>query len=366
MTSTPNPIIRGKGRRLRQYCGVIHVHTDRSDGNGTLEEVVLAAKGCGVDFVVLTDHHTRGYGAENLEGWHEGVLVLAGEEVATPQGHALAFETREDVGEVATLEAGLEDIRRQVGVSVAVHQQFGYPPLRGVAGRAPVTDMAHTDMAEIWCFHDEFLRAVNGRTILQQWARPDKTIIGPSRKLLNRWDRELGRRRYPVVGGLNAHQRKDPLLDWKMFFPYGTSFATLQTIINCPDLPAVALRARDMVWEALREGRSFIANQSINDARGFEFEWHSGAGRTVPMGAQSQYEPGGRISVRVPVEAEVAIRCNGQPLFWGTGNHFFFPAPTPGSYRVEVRLNRRLWILSNAIRLVIDDKPIQPTVSDFT
>jgi hypothetical protein len=36
--------------------GVIHVHTRRSDGSGTREQVARAAARAGLRFVVLTDH----------------------------------------------------------------------------------------------------------------------------------------------------------------------------------------------------------------------------------------------------------------------------------------------------------------------
>lgn len=353
-----------KKAKWRHYYGAVHVHTDRSDGEGTLEDVVEAAKESGLDFVVITDHKTRGYGAEGLEGMHDGILVLCGEEVSTPNGHFLALETREDVGTVGSMEEALEEVHRQVGIGAATHLQLAE---RGGSVPAPPTlDFSRADAVELWSFTDEFLARANPRTILQAAARPDRLIMGPSRRLLNRWDIELGRRQIPAIGGLNAHQKKQPLLDWRVLFPYKTSFKTIQMGVLCRELPNVALRARDMLWEALRMGRSYIVNKSIAPAQGFEFYWKSATGKLLTMGQEGDYEDGGRIIVDAPAEAEIAIRNNGQPLFWGTGEKIDFPAPAPGVYRVEIRLNRRLWILTNAIRLTVDNKPIQPTVSDFT
>ncbi|MDX2176040.1 MAG: hypothetical protein SF028_06170 [Candidatus Sumerlaeia bacterium] len=350
--------------RWNQYTGVLHVHTDRSGGGGTIEEIVEAAKSRSVDFVVVTDRGTRGHAWDGKEGWHDDVLILFGEEVAASHGHFLAFETNSDVGPDLGTEAALEEVHRQVGVAVSVHAQLAerYPTI------APSChlDFKHADAIEIWSFYDEFLASVDGRTVMQSSSRPDRVIKGPSRKILNRWDVELGRRRAPVVGGLNVAPRKAPLLEWRTLFPYKTAFATVQTIILARELPRIPARARDMVWEALREGRSFIANASINPPRGFQFYWVDRRGKQRFMGEDAEFESGGRLQVILPTEAEVAIRHNGQPLFWGTGEEIDFPAPTPGSYRVEVRLNRRLWILSNAIRLLEDNRPVQPTVSDFT
>lgn len=345
----------------RQYVGVIHVHTDKSDGAASLEEVVAAAKANDVDFVILTDHKTRGYAWDGGEKWHDGVLVMCAEEVTTPQGHFLAFETREDVGDKLDLPDAIEEVHRQAGFTVSVHGQL--PKMPGLHPKLPFEE---SDAIEMWSFTDEFLTRAEPTTIMSSIARPDRLIIGPNRALLNKWDIELGRRQVPAYGGLNAHQRKAPLLDWKQLFPFKLAFGTIHTVILSKELPKVAMRARDMVWEALRLGRCYAANQSVNPAKGFEFYWKGPKGQTQWVGAQAEFRPGGRVHVKLPAEGEIAIRHNGQPLFWGTGTEISFPAPTPGVYRVEVRLNRRLWILSNAIRLTLDDQPVQPTVSDFT
>ena len=56
--------------------GVLHVHTTLSDGGGTPEEVVSAAKAAGLDFVAITDHNNLD--AEQVEGYRDGVLVIVG------------------------------------------------------------------------------------------------------------------------------------------------------------------------------------------------------------------------------------------------------------------------------------------------
>lgn len=352
---------------LRTYTGAVHIHTDRSDGGGSLDDVIEAAKQCELNFVIITDHSTRGYGAENLEGWRDGILVLVGEEVTTPEGHMLAFETREEIGRVKTMEEGLEEIKRQVGTAVSIHHQLPRPaPGSGANHPPPPLPMQKADLLEIWSFMDEYLARASGKGAMQSIARPDKVILGPSRKLLWQWDRELERRRLPIIGGLNVHQRKQPLLDWKVVFPYQTAFQTICTCVQTPELPSVSLRARDLVWTALREGRSYIANRSVATEKGFRFEYLGDDDRPRQMGEDCSFKPGGRMFIKVPQSAEVILRHNGQPLFWGTADEIKFPAPMPGSYRVEVQLNRKLWILSNPIRLRDDDGVIQPTVSDVT
>lgn len=350
----------------RTYTGALHIHTREGDKETPLEEIVAAAKECSLDFVVLTDHHTKGLALEGKEGWYDGVLVLCGEEVSTPEGHFLAFETREQIGPGVPLDEALDRVLKQFGTPVAIHHQLAslrrenspYPP--------PTIPLEKAGLLEIWSFFDEFLSRTPAKDVLKSLARPDKIIKGPERKLLWKWDRYLEHQMLPVAGGLNVHERKDPLLEWKVLFPYRIAFQTICTCINTGELPSVALRARDLVWSALREGRSYIVNRTLGPEKDFTFEYHPSEGRPRPMGDTVSYVKGGRFFIHVPVEAEIVLRHNGQPLFWGTGQQILFPTAGPGSYRVEVNLERRLYILSNPIRLEDEDGILQPTVSDVT
>ncbi len=68
--------------------GAYHVHTKRSDGRGTLDEVVRAAREAGLQFVVVTDHNVL---APEDQGYREGVLVVVATEVSTAFGHVVAL-----------------------------------------------------------------------------------------------------------------------------------------------------------------------------------------------------------------------------------------------------------------------------------
>lgn len=352
---------------LTTYTGVLHVHTEYSGkGQGTLEDALAAARKNSIDFVILTDHRTFGYGHDNQEGWHDKVLVLCGEEVGAADGHVLAFETREEIGPRPTLSAAVEDIRRQCGTAVSIHNQLAEGRPQGIAFPPAPLPMGEAGLLEIWSFMDEFISRARSKYVLQAATRPDKLIHGPSRRLRRAWDRELEQRMLPMVAGLNIHQRKDPLLEWRVMFPYDIAFQTVCTCIITQELPSVWLRARDMVWAALREGRSFAVNRSVGTEKGFSFDFTAENGRRYLMGEEAPYCGGGRFRVAVPEEAEIVLRHNGQPLFWGTAKELTFPPAGPGPYRVEIYLNRRLWILSNPIRLVDEDGVVQPTVSDVT
>src|SRR5580658_9238243 len=71
--------------------GIIHVHTNRSDGLGSPDAVAAAAARAGLKFVVFTDH---GDGTRTADppAYRSGVLCLDAVELSTTEGHYLALD----------------------------------------------------------------------------------------------------------------------------------------------------------------------------------------------------------------------------------------------------------------------------------
>ena len=351
--------------KWKTYSGVVHVHTELS-GGVPLSQIIEEAHKASVDFVVLTDHHAKREASKDLVGWQEnGLLLLAGEEVYCSDGHFLAFETQEDIGDPSSVQYGIEEVRRQMGVVVGTHYHFdnGRRP-RAIPPPIPISDV---DIVEIWSFADEFLASTPGNRALQSHFRADRVLAGPPRHFVRQWDEELLRRPVPVIGSLNLHCRKEPMLEWKTFFPCDVAFKTLRTIVYCPELPRSSTRARGMIWSALRQGHSYIGNESLGPTAPFQFTYEDPSGMLYYMGETVHYVPGGHVHVQLPDEAEIVIRHNVMPLFWGMGSNIRFPVTGPGVYRIEAYRDRKVWLFSNAIRIMTDETPSRPTtVADFT
>src|SRR4051812_14153633 len=66
--------------------GILHIHTTRSDGRGTPDEIAAAAARAGVSFIVFTDHGdaTR---TPDVPAYRSGVLCLDAVEISTAGGH---------------------------------------------------------------------------------------------------------------------------------------------------------------------------------------------------------------------------------------------------------------------------------------
>lgn len=349
----------------RVYSGVVHVHTDRS-GGAPFETILEAARECGVDFVVLTDTNIRMEEARALEGWHDDVLVLVGEQVVAPNGSFLAFDVPEEIGLASSWQHGIERVHSQAGSVVGTHYHFAEGN-RPSAVPAPLP-VRCVDLVELWSFHDEFVMNARGKMAIQFHTRPDRLILGPAKGAVEQWDRELRSRSLPAVGSVNALARKDPLLDWKEYFDARVSFKMVRTNVLCPVLPKNARTATATLWRSIRRGYSYLVNYALGDPAGFDFYVRQGD-RQITIGETVPFAPGGRVHIQLPESCELILWLNGAPLFWGSSADMTFPAPVPGVYRLEVRKDRRTWIVSNAIRLLDpedDARAGSVTVYDFT
>lgn len=74
------------GAGLRWWHGDLHVHTEHSDGRHPVADVARLAAASGLDFIVITDHNNTTH-RRDLDGI-QLPLILSGEEVTTPGGHA--------------------------------------------------------------------------------------------------------------------------------------------------------------------------------------------------------------------------------------------------------------------------------------
>jgi predicted metal-dependent phosphoesterase TrpH len=98
----------------------LHVHTEFSDGHGTVEKILETAAQKGLDGLAITDHDT-------LDGYYKakecgsGLLVLPGFEVKTDAGHVLVLGLEQLPYYHYRYEGLVEWARRFGGLSVLAH-----------------------------------------------------------------------------------------------------------------------------------------------------------------------------------------------------------------------------------------------------
>lgn len=335
--------------------GVVHVHTTLSDGGGTPEETIAAARSAGLGFLVLTDHNNLD--AKRFEGYHDGVLVVVGTEISTTAGHIVALGLRDPLYRFSgDPQDALDDVYDARGAAFAAHplnprDDFRWTgwDLLGPWGMELVNgDSQWRDAGWGRLLSTAALYGLNARYALLGSLTPPTTA-------LQRWDALLARRDTPGIAGADAHSRLPVTRRRSLRFPsYASIYALAQNhvLLDRPlsgnvdvDVAAVA--------SGLGRGRAYVGLDALAPAGGFFFLGEEGErrvtmGDTVPAGSALRFRAGGRL----PASAEVVLLKDGARLAEGKGG-VEAAASGSGVYRVEVRIPGWPvpWILSNPIYL---------------
>ena len=322
--------------------GVVHVHTTLSDGTGTPEDVGRAAAAAGASFVVITDHNTDA--ARSLSGYRDGVLVLAGTEISTHQGHLLGLGIRPlAFPPAADARNALDDVHHLGGAAFAAHPTSPRGELEWRGWALPGgwgLEVLNPD--SLW-------RQASWPTLLGGLAAYPfdpvyalATILDRPGAAIARWDALMRRRDAAGVAGVDAHG----------FPSYESLFRAVRNYVLL-DAPLSGEAARDAaaVHAALARGRSYMAVDAIAPAGGFFFHAARGSA-TWAMGDTVAPAPGLmlRAGGRLPRGARVELYRNGARVAAGAGG-IEAVARGSGAYRVEVRVPgwEVPWVLSNPV-----------------
>ncbi|AVH61173.1 phosphoesterase [Streptomyces dengpaensis] len=267
----PNfPPERAKGRGRAWYRGDCHLHTVHSDGKRTPAELAAAARASKLDFMVSTEHNTSS--AHAIWGEHAGddLLIIAGEEVTTRNGHWLAlgvdpgqwidwrYRSRDD-----QFARYAREVHRSGGLVVPAHP---YTPYIGAQWKF---GYEHADAVELW----------NG-----PWTYDDESAVDV-------WDAMLGdavRKGHdwvPAMGNSDAHREPQ--------------------VVGAPHMVVHAENlSRTAILDAIRNGRSWITEWSTVDLA------FTVTGRGMQAGIGER--------LRVPSDAPVDVRLDVSGVPGGT------------------------------------------------
>jgi hypothetical protein len=342
---------------LHDLACVIHAHSRHSDGTGTIPQVAAAARRAGVDAVLITDHDTLAGLPE--EGWYDSVLVLVGEEISpADRDHTLAFGLAHPVPHRGRDAAGIcAAVAAAGGISFAAHPfSRGSEAFPRFGSGTPHTGLDAPDLTglELWSFVTDSAESLTGvRQVAGFVASPGRFLTAPPQRNVDAWDRLCERRRLVAIGGVDAHQigirvgNRVPL----RLMSYARSFGHLRTHVLCEQLPTGRLEDdRAQVLAALRDGRCYLAVDSVAPARGFAFWAESADGAVAAMGSEA---PAGEwtLKARLPRPATLRLLTGGHEVSSADAAELDVTVREPGAYRVDARLGERAWILSNPVYL---------------
>jgi hypothetical protein len=267
-------------------AGILHVHTSRSDGLSAPDEVAASAARVGLRFVVFTDHGdaTR---APDPPVYRAGVLCIDGVEISTTAGHYVALDMPASPyplgGEPRDV---VEDVKRLGGFGIAAHPDSPKRELRWIDWNAPIDGVEIVNLDTSW-------RVLAQQTGLwPKWRllaalgtypfRSAETIagvLGDSQEILDRWGSLTRGRRVVAVAGADAHARL-ALMDvepgdnrFSLAFPsYEAVFRTLSVHVR-PERPLSGDSRADAsaIVDALRGGHLYIAIDGVASNPAFDF-----------------------------------------------------------------------------------------------
>ncbi|MHB9096307.1 MAG: CehA/McbA family metallohydrolase [Syntrophales bacterium] len=347
---------------LTDLAGVIHLHSAYSfDGRAPVSEIIAAANKCDLDFLLLTDHGTLRARADGWEGWHDGTLVIVGEEIAPRFNHLLVFGLGKSIMSAVDPQeihpqAYINRTQAMGGISFIAHPDHEGTVLFHVK-QYPWTDWSvtgYTGMG-LWDFMTDWQNSLTGyvRAILS-YLFPALFLCGPSPITLARWDGLTQECRVVGIGELDNHDSLVRIGGMDLaVFPFAKVFRMIRTHILTTG-PLSGNNSADIatILEALRNGRAYVALDHYRSSSGFSLRLTE-EGREATMGDQFILHRSADLRVSVPYTALIRIVRNGAVIHREIGNDISIPVREPGVYRIEAGLKvfgrHRPWIFSNPI-----------------
>jgi hypothetical protein len=329
--------------------GAWHVHTTRSDGRGTLDEVVRAAREAGLQFVVIADHNTI---APEEQGYRDGVLVVQATEASTRFGHVVAL------GVPRALDAGERDgdplgaIARLGGEAILAHPLHPRRPFSGWGtGAWRGFELVSNDTS----WHEVVAGRAFGKVLTAAaelpWDRA-RAVLTLGDDLSNertRFDRELVAARAP--------ERRRPArvilcsADAHGYPSYRAAFEAFSMHVPVTLSGDAAADAR-AVSAALLDGRAACVFDGVAPAGSVRLARAADPG-ALELALRAPDLSGARFTLLrdgVPVgDGETPVQAGAAVVRLPCGG----PGPTcgPGDYRVEATRAGRPWIFTNPLTI---------------
>ena len=305
---------------LIEKKAVLHVHTDASDGTGSIEEVIRMALAAGVDILGINDHNTLEARKRGFGGWNSSLFVLAGAELEDSEenSHLLVYGIDELPRTLDTLEQ-ISFVNGKGGIAIAAHPTEApgkLPRTRSYSWKAGDV-VEGLSGVEIWNYMSLWKKGISPFNALAKLKYPDRHVEHPDPSAVEFWERTGG----CAIAGPDAHALRFGVGRVRLeVFPYDMMFRRLLThILFDESLSDSDDTAEKQILSALREGSCFTSNVLHGDASGFR------AGREDDC-----------ILLNLPGAGEVTISQSGAVLWQ---NHL-----EAGSHRISCEVTERVSI----------------------
>ena len=364
--------------------GAMHIHTRRSDGSGTPDQVAAAAARAGLTFAILTDHDDAA--SEPTRPYYRGdVLIIEASEISTDQGHVLALGLPRAPyplgGEARDVIA---DIARLGGVSIAAHPASEKPELRWTAWTEPFDGIEWLNGDSEW--RDEPVSRLAGIIFTYPFRKAETLarLLDRPDPILRQWDQLTTRRRVVAVAGADAHARIGVLTgepddrSFGLHLPsYEAGFRAFSVALSPLTLSGDAGTDAKAVIDAIRDGHVYSSIDALATPAAMAFTANAGrtrasSGDVVPAGAR---EIELTVESNAPEDARVVLLKNGEEQASVAGGRLQqMVTGERAVYRAEIHLPGAPgqpavpWMMSNPIYVGVgrgERPPARPDATKF-
>jgi hypothetical protein len=328
--------------------GAIHVHTNRSDGTSSVDDVLRSAANAGLQFVIVTDHGdaTR---APDLPDYRNGVLYIDGVEISTSNGHLIALGLPKAPYPLAGEGRDVvEDIHRLGGIAIAAHPGSPKPELRWTDWDTPVDGVEWLNADSEW--RDERTWTL-ARALVTFPFRPPQALallLDRPESVLRQWDALTQQRRVSAVAAADAHARVgvrslgEPYDSaGSLHFPsYTSSFREFSIALSDTTLTGDAETDARRVIEAIGAGHVYSTVDALGGPAAMRFVVTSGSraasmGQALPVAGAVHLH----VDAQAPADATITLLRDGTSVTTARGARLDYDAPEqPAVYRVEIGL----------------------------
>ena len=349
---------------VKPVRGAIHIHTRRSDGTGTMDQVADAAARAGLSFVIVTDHGD-GTREPDRPVYRNSVLCIDALEISTNGGHVVALGMSRSPyplgGEPRDV---VEDIARLGGMSIAAHPTSSKEALRWGDWSAPIDGLEWLNGDSEW--RDERYASL-ARALLTYPLRRTATLA----RLLDRpveslrmWDALTATKPLVAVAASDAHARIGLRDEGDPFQPrialhvpaYEQVFRSFSIALSGVSLTQDASLDAKAVLGAIRHGHLFSSIDALAEPAIVSYAAESGgvyaqAGDTIRAGRLTTF----RVESNAPAGATITLLRDGREVAKASGPRLEHASKDAGVYRVEIELQDAPgkppipWVVTNPI-----------------
>lgn len=337
-----------------EAVGALHMHTLHSDGTGTMQDLISAAKEVGLDWIWVTDHDNRD--GRDFEGIRDGVVTVVGYEITPRRNHYLVSNIPEVVSRDLPPAEFVTKARRLGAVGIVAHPDERAINEYSECYRWEDWSIRGFDGIELWNYMSDWIQQYTPRSKYLNFFFPEWALRGPTPETIRWWDELQAEGNHATgVFGVDVHAFK--IKKAGILFEVYSYVHCFRALVNYLQLDAPLssdfATAQGQIWDAIRRGRVIMSHNGRGNASGTTFlavpeksEQLYTVGDTVPL------TPGLTLEFLCPLNAELRLYQNGNLVVRdANGRKLRYDCSAPGHYRVEAWRRGKVWVMTNHIHV---------------